>query len=193
MYESMQEILSQKIENHEEALHKFIEGSLDLITLRRITYMLLNPEEFPLNQYESKFMAKYRQNREARFTEMESGEPPPIEFMNTMTDTREWAANYYDQRFGSDIGSAFWRDEWVKWKGGKIRDYAKIQGKTIRQTKDTKWDFRAEGMPRQLPEGYGKPNQVFGYEKEMFKLRRKFPRRGDKSEITRAYPASQYN
>jgi hypothetical protein len=134
-------------------------------------------------------MTKYRQNRDARFTEVESGEPPPIESMNTMNDAREWAANYYDRRFAIEIGSPFWRDEWVKWKGGKIRDYAKIQGKTISKTRDTKWDFRAQRMPREIPEGYGKPNQVFNSERELCKLRRRTPRRSEQAKNALVYPA----
>jgi hypothetical protein len=83
MYASMQEYLEEKLENSEDALHKFIGGSLDLITLRKVAY-LLNPEEGFINPYGNQFMIKYRQNRDVRFSELESSEPPPIDTMKTM-------------------------------------------------------------------------------------------------------------
>jgi hypothetical protein len=43
-------------------------------------------------------------------------------------------------------------------------------------------------MPRQIPEGYDKPNKIFEYEKELFKVRRRFPRRSDKAKATVVYP-----
>jgi hypothetical protein len=135
-------------------------------------------------------MIMYRENRNARFRETRPTEPPPLQAIKDMDDARSWAKTYYDRTFKDQIGSDFWRDEWIKWEGGKVREYAQMQGKTLgpvrRQT-----DFRPTEMPDFIPQEFGQPAQIYDAENEFRKWRRAYStkgkEKGDSNRLSTAF------
>jgi hypothetical protein len=98
----------------------------------------------------------YRENRDARFNETQTSESPPLDAIDNMDEARTWAKIYYDRTWGEQIGSDFWCDEWIKWEGGRVRDYAKMQGKTLDPVR-AQTDFRPTEMPNYIPQEFGQP------------------------------------
>jgi hypothetical protein len=165
MYEAIRTLLRNKMEDVDDAVRRFEEGNLGLQTLRQMAYLLTRKYDKFL-PHMGWFMLMYRENRNARFRETQRTEPPPLEPINDMDDARNWAKTYYDRALKEQIGSAFWRDEWIKWEGGRIRDYAKMQGKTLNQAQ-REMDFRPSVMPDYMPQEFGQPRQIYEDEQRL--------------------------
>jgi sulfur relay (sulfurtransferase) DsrF/TusC family protein len=189
MYEVMNAYLTERMENAEEAVFDFEQGKLDLTRLRQIAYLLTkNYSQF--HKYLKQFMLMYRENRDARFRETRSNEPPLINLVDNMDQTMMAVNEMYTTKYGREPGAEFWRDEWVKWETGRWREYARMQGKELRQAQREN-DFRPEMMPDYIPQEFGQPRDIYDAEMELRKWRRSFPRRGEAKDNSRLRPAFQ--